>query len=85
MRAAKIFQTSLGLALWIEKDCVIVSYCEGSPREEFPAREFDQKSKTVSHEGAKPRREEFNCFYFFATPRLRVKHLFLRSQMRFIY
>ena len=36
---------------------------------------FDQKNKTFSREGTKPRREEFNCLVFFATLHPRVKHL----------
>jgi hypothetical protein len=35
--------------------------------------------KEVSRGGAKPRREEFNNFVFFAPPRLRVKKIFQKE------
>ncbi len=52
----------------------------------FVSHKFDQKTKTVSREGAKPQREEVNGFVFFATPRLRVKPLFLKftNPIRFL-
>ena len=59
-------------------------YCAGLPDEEFAAREFDEMIKTFSREGAKPQRKEFHCFVFFPTPRLRVKPLFLRAQLRWL-